>query len=234
MLPGRVELPNMLINESTYESKVNSQGALESISYSEPSAGRVEFEELVFTKRLFVYTGFEINDNAVEHMQELALKKGVSIIMRDTRYAESLSRNPHAFISHDSRDKNDIARPIASSLRSLKLDVWYDEYSLNPGDSLRESIETGLKSCNKCIVVLTPNFLGKGGWSKREYDSVYTRELIEDRRVIIPIWCGVSSAEVYAYSPILADRFALNWDDLGLESICAKLHAELIRSTAET
>jgi hypothetical protein len=83
--------------------------------------------------------------------------------------------------------------------------VWFDEFSLAVGDSLRESIEAGLKTCHMCILVLTPNFLAKGGWPKREYDSIFTRELIENKKLILPVWAGVSKEEVYEYSPILAE-----------------------------
>jgi hypothetical protein len=37
--------------------------------------------------------------------------------------------------------------------------VWYDEFSLKVGDSLRESIEKGIKECKKCILILTQNYL---------------------------------------------------------------------------
>lgn len=100
--------------------------------------------------------------------------------------------------------------------------VWYDEFSLKVGDSLRESIEIGLKECSKCILVITPNFLGNGGWSKREYDSIFTRELIEKQKVILPVWHEVSKEQVYEYSPILADRVAVQWS-LGLTEVTRKL-----------
>jgi hypothetical protein len=57
--------------------------------------------------------------------------------------------------------------------------VWYDQFSLRVGDSLRESVEAGLKECHKCILVLTPNFLSNKGWAKHEYSSIFTREIVE-------------------------------------------------------
>jgi hypothetical protein len=41
------------------------------------------------------------------------------------------------FISHANEDKDDIARPLAEKLKALGLKVWFDEYSLKLGDSLR-------------------------------------------------------------------------------------------------
>jgi hypothetical protein len=129
---------------------------------------------------------------------------------------------PRAFISHDSRDKTSIAEQIAVQLQRLMCPVWYDQFSLRVGDSLRESIETGLKECHKCILVLTPNFLNNKGWSKREYDSIFTREIVEQKKVILPVWHEISAQDVYQYSPILADRVAVQWS-LGLEEVARKL-----------
>ena len=44
------------------------------------------------------------------------------------------------FISHASEDKEVIAGPLADTLKGKGLAVWYDDFSLTVGDSLRESI----------------------------------------------------------------------------------------------
>jgi hypothetical protein len=129
---------------------------------------------------------------------------------------------PRAFICHDSRDKDSIAEPIAVQLQRLMCPVWYDQFSLRVGDSLRESIERGLKESSKCILVLTRNFLGNEGWTKREYDSIFTRELVEKQKVILPVWDGILPEDVYRYSPILADRVAVQWS-LGAEEVARRL-----------
>ncbi len=67
------------------------------------------------------------------------------------------------FISHDSHDKEEVASKIAIELTRRVCPVWYDEFSLKVGDSLRESIEKGLKECKKCILILSPSFLTNKG-----------------------------------------------------------------------
>ena len=47
------------------------------------------------------------------------------------------------FISHESEDKKEIARPLAEALRQAGLRVWYDEFVLKPGDSLSLKIREG-------------------------------------------------------------------------------------------
>jgi TIR domain len=48
------------------------------------------------------------------------------------------------FICHASEDKEAIARPLANALKQAGLDVWYDEFTLTLGDSLRRKIDYGL------------------------------------------------------------------------------------------
>jgi hypothetical protein len=70
--------------------------------------------------------------------------------------------------------------------------------------------------------VLTPNFLGNTGWTREELGAVFTRELIERKDVILPVWSGVTREEVFNYSPTLADRLAVNWAS-GQEEVARQL-----------
>ena len=63
------------------------------------------------------------------------------------------------FICHASEDKEDFVRPFAERLRQQHIHVWYDEFSLNIGDSLTQKIDEGLAKSRFGIVVLSPNFL---------------------------------------------------------------------------
>ena len=137
--------------------------------------------------------------------------------------SRSIHERPLAFISHDSRDRADIAHPLALMLEERNCPVWYAEFSLRVGDSLRESIERGLKETRKCILILTPNFLKNEGWTKREFNSVFTRELLEKSNVILPVWHEVTQQQVYDYSPSLADKYALYWSAEDKEDIADKL-----------
>ena len=89
---------------------------------------------------------------------------------------------------------------------------------LRVGASLRESIEGGIRECRKCILAITPEFLTNEGWTKREFDSVFTREILEREKVVLPVWHRVSVRDVYGYSPSLADRVGIEWS-LGVEEV---------------
>lgn len=134
---------------------------------------------------------------------------------------------PFAFISHDSRDKLEVASYIAVGLTDMECPVWYDEYSLKVGDNLRESIEKGLKECNKCIIILSSNFISNKGWTKVEFESIFTREIKERKLIFLPIWYEVDEDEIYEYSPSLLNRVGIKWN-LGKDKVIKKLHQAII------
>lgn len=173
-----------------------------------------DLRDFVFTGQVYIYSEQIVPEHQIERLVGVGKDRNLRLTFRSDAYLQDRNRflKPLAFISHDSRDKELIAKPLAIGLSKLLCPVWYDEFSLKVGDSLRESIEKGLKEARKCIVILTPNFLANEGWTKAEFNSIFTREIIETQKVILPIWCGVSKREVYDYSPSLADRVATNWD----------------------
>ncbi len=180
--------------------------------------------DLVFTGQIYLYSERPVPDELITQLSSEADAIGHRLAFRSNNYMNERNKweKPKAFISHDSRDKQNIAEPLALQLQKFFCPVWFDKFSLQVGDSLRESIERGLKECPKCIFVLTPNFLSNGGWSKREYDSIFTRELIEQQKVILPVWYNVSVEDVYKYSPMLADRFGAQWSE-GVEEVARQL-----------
>lgn len=125
------------------------------------------------------------------------------------------------FISHASEDKEDFVRPLVEKLRDLGLQIWYDDFQLTVGDSLRRSIDDGLKNSKYGIVVLSSAFFEKN-WPQYELDGLVTREM-NGVKVILPIWHKVSKDEVISYSPTLADKVALNTSLLSIGDIANQL-----------
>ncbi len=137
------------------------------------------------------------------------------------------------FVCHASEDKKDFVEPMAQLLQQRGLSVWYDDFTLKVGDSLRESIDRGLNDSLYGIVVLSPNFFRKK-WTKRELGALIARENDEDK-VILPIWHNISEKEVRQYSPILAEKLAVRSDE-GIEAVIRKIlevvKPDLIRQKA--
>lgn len=111
------------------------------------------------------------------------------------------------FISHASEDKEAFVRVLADALRS-RMEVWYDEFELKIGDSLRETIELGLRDSDFGLVVLSKTFFRKE-WTKKELNGLLSLE-VGGRSRILPIWHNLSSQEVLEFSPVMADRVALS------------------------
>jgi len=124
------------------------------------------------------------------------------------------------FISHASEDKEAIARPLADALIARGLAVWYDEFSLKLGDSLRESINRGLERSRYGVVILSPHFFEKH-WPRQELNGLATRE-VNGNKVILPVWHKVGFNEVREFSPTLADRLAVGTDK-GLEHVVRRI-----------
>ncbi len=129
------------------------------------------------------------------------------------------------FISHASEDKELFVRPLEETLQRLDVSVWYDEFTLRLGDSLRKSIDKGLVSSSYAIVVISQNFIKKK-WPEYELNGLISREIDKDR-VILPIWHGVTRKQVVQFSPSLADKYAFDTERETAQDIAIKILREV-------
>lgn len=134
-------------------------------------------------------------------------------------------REYDVFISHASEDKDELVRPLAHALQSKGLRVWYDEFEMRIGDSLRRKIDKGLGSSRFGIVVFSPDFFRKG-WTNYELDGLVTRTVSGDQ-ILLPIWHKVTKQEVISYSASLADKVARSTATHTVEEIATEI-ADLI------
>lgn len=126
------------------------------------------------------------------------------------------------FISHASEDKEDFVKPLAETLESMGISVWYDEFSLKVGDSLTKSIDQGLINSKFGVIVLSKAFMQKQ-WTNYEFKSLVSREMHCGEKIILPIWHEISKNDVMAFSPHLADKVALNSSSQTIEEIAYNL-----------
>ena len=89
------------------------------------------------------------------------------------------------FISHNKADK-ETARILAVSLVEHGVNVWFDDWKLQPGDSIVGGIEDGLRECDVFVLI----------WSKPAHDSqwvgteirAYVKRRVEEQSLrIVPI-----------------------------------------------
>jgi len=127
------------------------------------------------------------------------------------------------FISHASEDKDDIVRPLAHALRERGLEVWYDEFVLCIGDSLRRKIDEGISRSKFGLVVFSGPFFAKG-WPQHELDGLVTMS-VDGRQVLLPVWHKITKDEVVEASPSLADKMALRTADHSVAEIADEVAA---------
>ena len=129
------------------------------------------------------------------------------------------------FIAHASEDKDSFVRPLAIALGEFGVNVWFDEFSLRLGDSISRSIDKGLAQSRYGLVVISNDFIRKP-WPEYEFRGLVTRE-VEEGRLILPIWHGVTRQQVVNFSPPLADKLALKTEDIGAEDIAKQILQEV-------
>jgi len=169
---------------------------------------RESSDDLSFSSRLFFFTD-TLQDNRASFANLPEAGSTRVVIINDDEWSKrSVSTMPDAFISHDSQDKEGLVRSLAHDLTRMGLRVWYDEFSLKPGDRLSESIDRGLTQCRKAILVVTPNLLSNTSWASVELSALLSRS-IGARNSLIPIWSGVTKETVGSRSTLLADIVAI-------------------------
>lgn len=166
--------------------------------------------------------------NPLPDYREPALSSVPSLVRREP-VSDSISEDTYleydVFISHASEDKDEVVRPLANALIEKGLSVWYDEFELKIGDSLRRKIDRGLAKSKFGIVVLSKDFIKKG-WTNYELDGIITKAN-SGEQVVLPIWHGITKQEVIDFSPSLADKVARNTSSYTIEEIASEI-ADLI------
>lgn len=157
-------------------------------------------------------------------------REQLPLVQEKNLYIDTIDANKEydVFISHASEDKDSVVRPLALALKEKGVNVWYDEFELKIGDSLRRKIDQGLSKSKFGIVVISRSFIKKG-WTNYELDGLMTKA-ISGQQILLPIWHDITKQEVIDYSPSLADKVARNTSQETVEEIASEV-AELIHSS---
>jgi hypothetical protein len=172
-----------------------------------------------------VRAGVRVLPGALPPLQERPLSSVPSLLQGSDEEppgtGTSAQRDYDVFVSHASEDKAEIVRPLAQALQAVGLRVWYDEFELRIGDSLRRKIDMGLARSRFGVVVFSKSFFAKG-WTNYELDGLVTRA-VSGEQVLLPIWHNVTKQEVINYSPSLADKVARSTATHTVEEIAAEI-----------
>ena len=89
------------------------------------------------------------------------------------------------FLSHSSRDKS-IARQVAQNLRQRGIRVWFDEWAIQPGDSIPKAIEMGLEQSRVLVLAMSKSAFDSD-WVTLERQAGLFRDPGNQDRRFIPI-----------------------------------------------
>ncbi|MDV2502374.1 MAG: toll/interleukin-1 receptor domain-containing protein [bacterium] len=138
----------------------------------------------------------------------IILNEPYDVELRPTIVKKTNQSELDAFICHASEDKESFVRPLAEALQEKGLRVWYDDFTLRVGDSLRRRIDDGLARSRYGIVVLSPSFFKKE-WPQKELDGLFQKEG-KGEKVILPVWHEVGIEDVRKHSLTLADKVGVS------------------------
>lgn len=82
---------------------------------------------------------------------------------------EPAARERLVYLAHATEDKP-LAKPLAEGLVERGIPVWYDNWEIGYGDSLRRKMEQGLGDCTHFVVLLTERSVAKP-WVNEEIDA---------------------------------------------------------------
>ena len=174
-----------------------------------------------------VRTSIRVLPQALPAIQDAPLASVPTLLRPPPTESDGAAKTFDVFISHASEDKDALVRPLAESLRAKGLRVWFDEFELRIGSSLRQTIDRGIAQSRFGVVVFSRAFFSKG-WPAYELDGIVTRS-VSGEQDILPIWHGVTKQDVVDFSPSLADKVARSTATHTVEEIVREI-ASLIHS----
>lgn len=89
------------------------------------------------------------------------------------------------FLSHTSIDKPFIEK-LAIDLKRLGIEVWYDKWQINVGESITWKIEEGIRENEYLGIVLSPEAL-QSEWVKSELSAAWVKQMKSKKVFILPI-----------------------------------------------
>lgn len=141
---------------------------------------------------------------------------GVSVVG-----ADRMGADPRVYLAHATEDK-DLVRPIAEYLMAHGVQTWFDEWEIEPGESLRQKMEEGLGDMTHFVVVLTPKSITKP-WVAREID-VGLVGLVGGKNRMVPLRVGVEVSELSPFLQTLLCEAIDPTSEKALAALVDRLH----------
>lgn len=92
---------------------------------------------------------------------------------------------PRLFLSYAAKDK-DYARRLAKELKDTGASVWFDEWELQIGDSIKKRIDQAIAISDYLLILLSPNSVNSK-WLQAEWSAALSNELNDRAVTVIPV-----------------------------------------------
>jgi len=111
------------------------------------------------------------------------------------------------FLSHNRADKS-AARSIGAHMFLAGIDVWFDEWELQAGDSIPGKLNEGLAAFDAFVLVWSAD-ANRSNWVRQELHSAIMRAVKDGSAKIVP--CLLDQTPL---PPLIADRRGVDFSDL--------------------
>ena len=132
------------------------------------------------------------------------------------------------FICHAGGDKETVARPLATTLSTLGVSVWFDADELRIGDRVRPVVDSALAGCGSAVVIFSPAFYRSRWAAEYEFDGIVCR-FVADGLLLLPILHNIDRAEFRLRQPSLCSCISRSTSEFVIGDI-AKEIAQVVLS----
>lgn len=108
------------------------------------------------------------------------------------------------FLSHNKADKH-VARKIGAHLTLVGMDVWFDEWEIQAGDSIPGKLNEGLGGFDAFILVWSEH-ADRSNWVRGELNAAIMRSIQDNSAKIVP--CLLDATPL---PPLIADRRGIDF-----------------------
>ena len=105
------------------------------------------------------------------------------------------------FLSHASKDKLGFVDQLYEKINEI-CDVWYDKKKIKTGESIKDKILQGVKSCIIAVLVISKNYFDSE-WCEQEIKSLLIRQNKNNENIVIPILYNISVEQLKEKYPLL-------------------------------
>ena len=100
-------------------------------------------------------------------------------------------RPVRVFISHNHRDREFVEAAITTPLAKHRIETWYSNADIIPGQKYVERIEDGLLKCDWVVVLVTENSVQTSDWVSDEVNTAMADKRFNER--ILPLTRGANT-----------------------------------------